>query len=522
GAEYGQHAIVQAYYYKRLGTQRKALHQSAAVFYEREERDRMKAAHHYEQAGQVAKAVKLATSDVEGAINSGQARALARLLARIPAGRLAQDKAAALHTVRGELAALLGDYTLAREELTEALEAVPRDDDVRSAEAQARRYRLLAMVDERTGEYDRAEAACRSGLACVARPDVPYREPARLQIQLAQLLWRRHDLDGVEHACRYGLELLPREPAAPTERAELQQRVALVKGARGDYRGAIEGLENSLHRARRSGDRMLIAMILHNLGLYCQRMGQSEQALAYYTESLDLKEQVGDVAGRVRTLINRGGVYQEGGHYTVALDCFAEARMLCERHNLVEPLAEVAANLGLVCFMLKNLPGAEAHFAEALAIDSRLGNAAGMADTEYRLGDLHLAQGDPAAAEQHAERALALAKQIGSSIYSACALRVRGEALVAQGRLAEAAEALQQAEQYQRTVDDPYDLTLITLAQARLAAAAGDREAARALTTDGLAVAREYRLPYQIGLLEALEAQLAAPGEERWDEHNLP
>ncbi|NTU81038.1 MAG: serine/threonine-protein kinase PknK, partial [Chloroflexales bacterium] len=39
GAEYGQHAIVQAYYYKRLGTQRKALHQSAAVFYEREERD---------------------------------------------------------------------------------------------------------------------------------------------------------------------------------------------------------------------------------------------------------------------------------------------------------------------------------------------------------------------------------------------------------------------------------------------------------------------------------------------------
>ena len=79
--EYGQHAIVQTFYYDLLGRrERRAMHQRAAAWYEFEEVDDLRAAMHYQHAGAYIRAAELVTRDTKGHINQGHGRPLLAIL----------------------------------------------------------------------------------------------------------------------------------------------------------------------------------------------------------------------------------------------------------------------------------------------------------------------------------------------------------------------------------------------------------------------------------------------------------
>lgn len=79
--EYGQHAIVQAFYYDLLGRrERREMHRRAAAWYEFEEVDDLRAALHYWHAGDPVKAGTLVTRDVWTHINQGHIRPLRSIL----------------------------------------------------------------------------------------------------------------------------------------------------------------------------------------------------------------------------------------------------------------------------------------------------------------------------------------------------------------------------------------------------------------------------------------------------------
>src|SRR5262249_46591329 len=150
-------------------------------------------------------------------------------------------------TVLGEVAALLGDYPLARARLDRALkEGAASPLAPALTEAQARRHRLLALVGERTGAYDEAEAHCSAGLELMSELGLPNVETARLHAQLADIHLWRGDFEVVEQSCRDGLAALPPEPAAPRERITLLQRLGSLPIERGDYAAALAPLNESL------------------------------------------------------------------------------------------------------------------------------------------------------------------------------------------------------------------------------------------------------------------------------------
>jgi ATP/maltotriose-dependent transcriptional regulator MalT len=107
--EYVQHSIVREFYYDVVLSkrQRQGMHRRAGQYYETDEPDALKAARHYQRAGEYARAADLATADVGALINRGQARALERLLEQIPTEQLDLPQRAAVATARGEVAALL-------------------------------------------------------------------------------------------------------------------------------------------------------------------------------------------------------------------------------------------------------------------------------------------------------------------------------------------------------------------------------------------------------------------------------
>lgn len=414
----------------------------------------------------------------------------------------------------GMLYTLMGRFNLARAHLQSALRQGARGGAY--PEAQARRHRLLAVVYERTAkaddDYAQAEQLCLKGLTQAAGLAPPNVEVVRLHTQLAEVLWRCGQYDKAEYACHAGLAALPPEPQWPRERGALQQRLATIDGQRGNYQPAIKILEETRTLIEPTGDKVLLAAILNNLGLYMGRIGKYTEAFAYHQESLRLKEEVHDLVGKVTSLINIGDLCQIAGDYDVAMTWLLQAQQLCERHDLQEPLARTLTVLGIVRYVQGHLEPAKAallqqaraDFERTLAIFEELEDEYGQADSLYRLGDIALAQHDSVTATIYAERALALARRLKSPAYESCALRVIGEALLQRGAIEAVAGRLQAAWQLQKQVADPYDQTLLLAAVARLEIARANYEQALIYAAGGLALARKHRLCYQIALLNQL------------------
>lgn len=507
---YRQSMLVQRFFYEQFGRrERRRLHLCAAEYYTSAQAEPLRAVRHFLYGGAPERSAVLAVSEGEAMVRRGQAHLLSTLLQELPAGNLDPSLQAALASLRGEIAALLGDYTLAQTLLESALEqgSIPGAGAEQLA-AQARRRRLLAGIAERTGDYAKAEDYCRAGLALLAGLSRPHLETPRLYEQLATVLTRRGNLNAAEQACHEGVASLPAEPAAARERAYLQKRAATIAGQRGDYATAINALEQCLIQARRADDPLLQAAVLNNLGTLLISTDNLKRGLECLAASLELKGQLGDIEGQVATLINQGAAYQAVEDFEAALRCFEESRTICLRLHLQGWLALTTSNIGVNHYLCAELLPARASFRAAEELFRTLGDDYGRVDVLYRLGDVMLGLGEPAEALEYGEVALALARQIGSPAYESCALRVAGEALTALGRLDEAGIQLTEAYQLQEQVGDPFDQALNLVALARLELARGNRAGAAAQIAAGQTLTGTYPLPYPARLLEQLQAHL--------------
>jgi serine/threonine protein kinase/Tfp pilus assembly protein PilF len=506
GPLYSQHSLVQRFYYQRLGLRRRqALHRRAAEFYEREERNVLLAARHYALAGEIERAATIVLAEVGALISQGAAGDLAAVLRDLPLERLPIGLSAGVLTARGEVALLQAEYTIARNVLEQALDyGSQTEPGPAQLTDQARRYRLLATVDIRTGHYERAEQHCFQGLSLAEGLGQPNSERARLYAQRADVLFRQGEYEQAEAACHSGLAMLPVAPAAPRERVLILQRLATLIGNRGRFSEAVEQLEEMLPLVRRVNDPMLLSIVLNNLGIYLHFSGHHDRALKVYEEAVALKDQVGDVHGRVQTMMNMGLVHQALGENDDALERYTGARELGKRIGAPETVAVAAFNIGRIHYERGDRSVAHEVVSEAEAIFRRLGDDDGLADSLCLLGDIALLDGDPHAAERYGAQALQLARQVGNQVCRANALRVIGSAQTATGDYDNAQMSLQESWQIQQSINDPYDQALILTAQAQLAAISGQTEQVAELAQAALTLAHEQSIQHLIPPLEAL------------------
>lgn len=509
GKEYRQHAIVQRFYYENLSTRERAeLHRRAAAYYEHEEPDPLRAILHHLRAGTPACAAELAVDHVYAAINSGQASLLASLLAQLPAGRLDPPLYAAVQTAEAELLALLGEYAQARERLEQTIAV--GDALSEPTITRAKRQRLLALVLERTSQYEEAAAICRAALKLLADQPLPSLDVARLYIQLAEVLWRQSQFDAAEEACAAGTAALPPAPDALVERVTLLQRQAMIAGDRGHLAEAVTRLEQALPLARQTGDRWLIAVILHNIGIYEYNLGQILQAEGYLRASLEMKVNLGDLQGQVVTKDLLGAIQMATGDYAGAMAIFESCLQIAERIHARNLQSSSLRNIGTIQLRQERLSEASANLHRALDLSRLIGDHLGEVDALCRLGEATLASNDSDGAYAYGQAALDRAREIGLSADEGWALRVIGEALLAQGHLDQADVLLTQAWHLQEDSGDIYEQTLILAAQSRVAHVAGDNQQASHLARQGLALAQKDQDPY---LIAVLEREVGAAGE---------
>ncbi|PDW03416.1 serine/threonine-protein kinase [Candidatus Viridilinea mediisalina] len=501
GLCYRQHAMVQAFYYDLQGARRRRERHRRAGAYLVRRNDTLAAARHYARADDVQQAATLLTTTPWRFFNQGQAGEVEELAASLDAHALTPELRVALWTVHGEALARLDRDQLACSLLERALAETVTETPVR----RARRYRLLARIYARHGDYERTEAYCRQGLLlALDSANSPIQtEAARLYAQLAEILMRRNDHVGAQQACEAGLATLPPEPAAPAERAALLQRLATLVGQHGNYEQAVIMLETSLGLARQAGDRLLTARVLHNVGHFHSLSGKLARSQSCLNESLQIRMQLGHQLDQVDTLNTLAMIQLASGTPELALQNLIAARDLATRHQLRGSLASIMLSLGQLYYETHEFTMAEQNLVAASAIFTELGEQSEHVRCIILLGDVALAQTQAMSALSHGTKALQLVRELGQITLEASALRVYGEAHIALGDLREANQALTQALQLTEQHGDPYDLALTLWACARLAKAQGEHTAALHYTQRSLELAREQHISHLIALLEA-------------------
>lgn len=431
--EYGLHAIVQAFYYDELdaGT-RHAMHLRAAAHYESAEPRRLLAARHYTRAGAVERAATLATADIWGAVNAGQARPLIAVLDEIQVAALAAEVRLKLLLARGDVLTLLREGEKAQTAYATAIAELEGPQPVAgSAALVARGCRGMASLLE----YESPEEALawlQRGLAALPIDDAANDERARLQHRLGSVLLGHGDVESATEALGAALASLPE--GEERLRADILVNLGVIHCEQGDTEAGAIHFREAQSLYRRLGHRLGLAAVLQNLGMIADYGGDWPAAEAAYREALGQAEQTGDVNRQSSLRLSLGTLATQRGWFDQARVDLEAALQLAARHGLAEYLVAAGASLTELHLRAGEIEAASAALTAAERAADERGGDDQRAELVRLSAALALARGEAASAAELATQALDLAGD--DQRETGLALRVRGQAALALGNTA--------------------------------------------------------------------------------------
>lgn len=444
GREYRQHAIVQAFYYNLLGRrERQVLHSRAGAYYERDEPDVLKAARHYQSAGEHPRAADLATADVWSLINHGQARTLSHVLEQFDAQRLDIDRWVTVNVARGEIYALLSEHQAARTGYSEALSGLDALPD--SPALRQRRARICRGLGE-SWEHESSQQALewlRRGLDELAGDHAP--EEAFLRFAIGSVLIGTGELAAAAQAIDTSLSLLP--AIALDWRARALMNLGVIHCSQGDLDRGKAYFLHALEIYQQTHNEWRMAAIRQNLGMLKDIAGDWAGAAAEYRQALDIAERLGDVVRQVELTLPLGNLHVKQGDTEAGRGYLLACLALVRHHALREQLVYVQASLAHLHIQLEDWDEAAAALAEAeqTARDMAGESHPQLPEIDRGWALLRLGRGQPDAAIEAAERSVRQARELEASLDEGMGLRVLGQALLAAGRRDEALESFAQS-----------------------------------------------------------------------------
>jgi tetratricopeptide (TPR) repeat protein len=503
GREYGQHAIFQTFYYNQLGRrQQREMHRRAGAYYEREEPDLLKAASHFQRAGDPEAAARLATADVWALINQGQAGALRRLLEQFTPQQMGAELWARVNIARGQVYALHRESQLARQSFEQGLavlEGMADSPEFRELASKQRdrtaqsnvRVRLRQELAEHFSEeelrtlcfdlgldYENLPAQGKVGKARELIAEVERGESVAKLVELCRrarpnVLWedgaaapRPDNLPGwfVELKARVclGMGELLLEQSAPEalawlnrgldefadvsslEAAALHIRIGVVQIHIGNLPVARDALQHGLDILP-AGPSQWRAAGLINLGaIYCAQ-GNSELGKKCYQRALEISQQLGDHWRVVSALHNLAIEMEITGHWEDAIAEYQTALALAERLGSHLHQANLALSLGILMTKRGDYESAETYLLNCQTIAREHSLRLELVFVLPSLADLYLLQGKTAVAVSLLAEAEHLALETGAEGRLAEIHRVWAEVHLTQDRPGMAQEAAQRS-----------------------------------------------------------------------------
>ncbi|MEG3879073.1 tetratricopeptide repeat protein, partial [Microcoleus sp. herbarium7] len=121
-------------------------------------------------------------------------------------------------------------------------------------------------------------------------------------------------------------------------RIRVLNELGVAYRTRSEYKAAKYYLEQALDLAKKDDEEFmsLKANILHELGWIQDDWGNKKEAIAFYQQSLELEEKIGNVQGKAATLNNLAGIYANLGEVERAIAFYQESLELKEKIGNVQ------------------------------------------------------------------------------------------------------------------------------------------------------------------------------------------
>src|SRR5262245_60355077 len=196
-------------------------------------------------------------------------------------------------------------------------------------------------------------------------------------------------------------EALPLSRALGDRRGEalILNNIGLAYDLLGEKQKALEKLNEALPLRRAVGDRRGEAYTLNNIGLVYGSLGEAQKALEKFNEALLLRRVVGDRSGEASTLKGIGEVYRSLGEMQKALEIYNEALPLSRAVGNRRVEADILNKIGMVSDTLGEAQKALEKYNEAMLISRAVGerngeaaNLLGIARVEQKRGNLNQAR----------------------------------------------------------------------------------------------------------------------------------
>ncbi|HKQ73874.1 MAG TPA: CHAT domain-containing protein [Blastocatellia bacterium] len=180
----------------------------------------------------------------------------------------------------------------------------------------------------------------------------------------------------------------------------------------GEFAAAREVYEKAL--ALIEGNDGFNAADLHNLGFIYHRLGEPQEALKYYQQSIPLKRLNKDRLGEGETLDSVGQVYLKLGEFHLALEHNLEALQIFRELKRRKSEAIALSNIANVHYRLGEIAKAIEYAQLALAASREVDDKRETGITLHNIGVYHLEWGKPREALEYLNQALALDRSEGN------------------------------------------------------------------------------------------------------------
>ncbi|MEM7166733.1 MAG: tetratricopeptide repeat protein [Planctomycetota bacterium] len=217
----------------------------------------------------------------------------------------------------------------------------------------------------------------------------------------------REDFDGAVRSYENAIEIYEAQsPVHGHGLASAWGGLAAVVKVRGDLPRASECFQRGLKISQDTGDQLLTARLLTNLGNLYRAEGNMQDAVDAFERALDIRDRYGDRQGVAICFMNLGRAHALLGDLRRSLEALTHAQeafqAIGDKHGTLLTLG----NLGTLHFYLGAFDTAQTALQEYLNDASRSGVVRCVADARHSLGVLHVAIGEIASAERLFEQSL--------------------------------------------------------------------------------------------------------------------
>ncbi len=184
----------------------------------------------------------------------------------------------------------------------------------------------------------------------------------------------------------------------------------------GNYSKAMEYQKKALKMAEEVGDKRGISYVVGSIGLIYYRKGNYSKAMEYCEEKLNIAEELGDRKGIGEAMANMGLSYQEQGNYLKAMEYHEKGLRLSEELGNKKVIGHVVGNMGIIYAKQGNYAKALECFERVLKIAEELGDKRVISTTVGNIGNIYKEQGNYSRAKGCYERDLKISEELGDKL----------------------------------------------------------------------------------------------------------